>query len=139
VTALELSRPGPPRLALAVGATLLVAAALLLLDPAEVGRSVDCPFHQATGLFCPGCGSLRAMNELLHGRVGCALDLNALAVVAVPVVLLLAAPLPTRLRARCGLDRLASSPLLPRTCLTAVLVFWVARNIPLWPLSWLAP
>jgi hypothetical protein len=125
--------------ALAVAATLLAALALLLLDPAEVGRSVDCPFHWATGLYCPGCGSLRAMHAMLHGQIVPALHSNALAVIAVPAVLLLAAPLPTRTGAGRSLERLVLSPVLSRTFLIAVLAFWVARNLPFWPLSWLAP
>lgn len=30
---------------------------------------VVCPFHAATGLYCPGCGGTRAVLALIHGRV----------------------------------------------------------------------
>jgi len=37
-----------------------------------------CPFHTLTGWLCPGCGSQRAMHQLLHGNFGASLKLNPL-------------------------------------------------------------
>jgi hypothetical protein len=113
------------------------AVALAVLDPAKAGRSLDCPFHWATGLYCPGCGTLRAVHQALHGHLRAALGLNALAVAALPLLLGLALPSGG---ARPGaLRRLAYSPAFSRACLAAILVFWAARNIPVWPLTLLAP
>jgi len=87
----------PPKLAAARApaslwpATLLVVllaagGALFLFNPAEHAFYPRCFFHQATGLHCPGCGGLRAMHQLLHGHFLVALQLNALAVLALPLV-----------------------------------------------------
>src|SRR5580693_9291812 len=51
--------------AVAVGAVLLE-----LFDPATSGIFPPCPFRYLTGWYCPGCGSLRAIHQLLHGTAG---------------------------------------------------------------------
>jgi hypothetical protein len=65
------------------------AAALLLycFDPVRVPIFPVCQFHRWTGLDCPGCGSLRAMHELLHGHILAALHFNLLLVVSIPVAI----------------------------------------------------
>ena len=45
-----------------------------------------CPLHAATGLYCPLCGSLRAIGDLAHGHVGAALGSNLLLVVTLPLL-----------------------------------------------------
>src|SRR5690349_2777045 len=37
-----------------------------------------CPFHSLTGLLCPGCGSQRALHQILHGHIGASFKLNPL-------------------------------------------------------------
>lgn len=68
-------------------AGLLGAAGLLYaFNPTEYGFYPVCFFHQATGLECPGCGTLRATHQLLHGHFGAAFALNPLLFVVGPVV-----------------------------------------------------
>ncbi len=129
-----MSRLHVPRAAWPV-ALLGAVITLVLVDPGRAGRAVDCPFHTLTGLLCPGCGALRAAHRLLHGNLGAALHLNALAVLVLPVLVVVAlapfAPLPWQAR----LQRLLHSPATSRACLVAVLAFWAARNVPLLPSS----
>ena len=75
-----------------------VALGLLLFfcDPARVPIYPVCAFHSMTGLQCPGCGSLRAMHELLHGNIAAALRLNAMLVVSLPFLMALAVRLVRR-------------------------------------------
>ncbi|MGE0879047.1 MAG: DUF2752 domain-containing protein [Acidimicrobiia bacterium] len=68
--------------ALGLGALAYAAA----IDPAKGGVFPACPFHAATGLWCPGCGSLRGIHDLLHGNVAAALSSNALLVVTLPLI-----------------------------------------------------
>ncbi len=83
---------GTPRRAARLGlvmAALAVAVgawALFRFDPNGQGFFPVCLFHQLTGLSCPGCGSLRALHQLLHGNIFNALRLNALLVLAIPVL-----------------------------------------------------
>lgn len=52
--------------------TLLCVAGLVVLSlghPSGYGWMPRCPFYVLTGLYCPGCGSLRATHYLLHGNL----------------------------------------------------------------------
>src|SRR5258708_40085658 len=80
------SPPGSrtPWSVLAIGACL-GALLLFVFNPVQFGFYPACQFYRATGLLCPGCGSLRAWHQLLHGHVLAALHLNPLAVLAIPI------------------------------------------------------
>jgi hypothetical protein len=65
-----------------LGAAIVV---LYLFDPSKGGFPA-CPFHALTGYLCPGCGSQRAVHDLLHGNVGKAFRHNALLVVSIPLL-----------------------------------------------------
>jgi hypothetical protein len=126
-----------------VGAPVAAGAALLggcvavaLVDPS--GGPTVCPFRLVTGLDCPGCGATRAAHQLFTGNPVAAADLNVLALVAIPLVLL---GLFVSLTAMLGGPRWRTfSP--PsgwvRAALVVAVVFWVARNVPLAPFDWLS-
>lgn len=56
----------PLAVAAGVGATVL---ALNLRDPHVQNSWGVCPLYAVTGLYCPACGGLRAVNDLTHGDV----------------------------------------------------------------------
>jgi len=124
-------------LVLAVGGAAL--GLLRAFDPSAVALVPPCPFYALAGLYCPGCGSLRALHQALHGNLGAALGLNLLAVLIVPF---LAYHLALRVVAAFSRRDLAS-PLeyghAARIVLIAVVAFWVLRNMPFYPFSVLAP
>lgn len=68
-----------------VGAAAVV---LYLFDPATAGFYPPCLFRSLFGFQCPGCGSLRAAHQLLHGDVAAAWALNRTVVVALPLAAL---------------------------------------------------
>jgi ABC-type spermidine/putrescine transport system permease subunit II len=45
-----------------------------------------CLFKKLTGLNCPGCGSSRALHQLMHGNLLPALDYNILVVIFLPFI-----------------------------------------------------
>ncbi len=90
-----------------------------------------CPFYWATGLKCPGCGSQRAVHQLLHLHIGTALGYNALFVLMVPVLLLLLAACLLEDRSP-ALRRLTGHPLLGWTFLALILLWWLVRNLAGW-------
>ena len=120
-------------------AVLVVAAGLYALDPGRLPVWVRCPFHMFTGLHCPGCGTLRALHALLHGRVVQALGLNALTVGLLPF---LAYPFLSNVllavRGR-GLRRVHLPTVWGRLLVAAIIAFWIIRNIPVHPFTLLAP
>ena len=125
-------------------ATLVVAAffglsALLVVDPADSSLFPPCPFHALTGLHCPGCGTLRALHQLLDGNLRTAFLLNPLMVSFLPLI---------AYGFLSGVVRVVSGRNVPRVFLPAVwiwillgviILFWIARNIPVYPFSLLAP
>ena len=60
---------------------------LFMLNPSQSPIFPRCPMLATTGLYCSGCGSLRALHQLLHGHFFAALALNPLMVVTLPILL----------------------------------------------------
>lgn len=112
------------------GGGIAVLAVLGMFDPSKYPFP-RCPFLVLTGLQCPGCGTQRALHQLLHFHVGEAFRYNAMMVMAIPLLLfLLAAEL---LKGRYpGLYRASISPALSWTVLAAVLLWWLLRNLFGW-------
>lgn len=114
------------------------AAVLWQFDPNVAGNPLPpCPSLWLTGLFCPGCGTTRALHALLHGDLPGALAMNPLMVLSLPAVAVLLAqaldvlPKPLEPLAR----RLANA----RAWAVVVIGYAVLRNLPWPPFSWLAP
>lgn len=129
------------RLKLAGVFTAIIAAAcfLFLFDPASSVFYPPCPFHKLTSLYCPGCGSLRASHQLLHGNLLSALDLNLLMVLSFPFLgYSLISYSMTNFKKQM-LPRIFLPPVLIWIILGVILAFWVLRNIPAYPFSVLAP
>lgn len=61
---------------------IVVGAGLVLFcfDPTQYHFYPTCIFHRTTGLLCPGCGSLRALHQLLHGHIMTAFRFNPLVI-----------------------------------------------------------
>ena len=134
-----------PFMAPAAGYALLAAGAaaglalVYLFDPRSAGWYPVCPFFGLTGWHCPGCGTLRALHQLLHGNLAAAFGYNLYSMLALPAV---AWGLAAGLLRAWGLP--APPPwFIPSRwiwgLLAAVLAFWLLRNLPVAPLTFLAP
>ena len=123
---------------LVAGAVLGASVLLHLRDPHQSGSYLYCPWLVLTGTYCPGCGGLRAVNDLTHGDVVAAASSNLLFVGAIPLMLVLWSRwLVDRWR---GVRRVVTyrHGVLWASALGAVaLAFWVVRNLP--GLEWLTP
>jgi hypothetical protein len=119
-------------------ATLAAATvALHVRDPHVTHSWGVCPLYATTGIYCPGCGGLRGVNDLTNGHVGQAASSNLLLVLALPF----AAAFFARWAYGAWTGReVRAIPALPRpvivTLIVVALVFTVVRNLPG---SWLAP
>jgi hypothetical protein len=107
-----------------------ILGVLFLFNPAVSRVFPPCPLHWLTGLYCPGCGSLRATHLLLHGNLAGAFKMNPLMVISLPLVGLLI------IRYRSSW---AYSKWLPWTAFVILTFYGIARNIPTWPFILLAP
>ena len=120
------------------GAGLAGAVLLRFVDPTRPGSGLPpCPFHWATGLYCPGCGATRAMHALAHFDLAAALAMNPLLVLALPAIALLLADRAGWLPA--GWDTRRWRLLDARAWAVLVSGVALARNLPWAPFSWLAP
>lgn len=107
-------------------------------DPHLSGSWGFCPFHAMTGLWCPGCGGLRAVNDLTDGHVGAALSSNVVVTLGIPVavvaLLLWTARRWTGREARLDWRRARGWTY---ALVALVVVFGVVRNLAFG--AWLAP
>lgn len=112
---------------------------LRVFDPATSGVFPPCPVRYLTGWYCPGCGSLRAIHQLLHGNLRAAWAMNPFTVVLLPFLTygLLSHAL-NEIRGR-GLPRLFLPAVWIRALCVAIILFGIVRNLPLHPFNLLAP
>jgi hypothetical protein len=120
-------------IAAGLGVLALVTAVVGSVDPESSGAYPACPFRALTGLACPGCGSLRALHDLVHGSPAAALDHNAVFVLALVAAVLLSA------RAFVAPAARTVRPWLPYAALGLLALWTVLRNLPWAPFAVLAP
>lgn len=126
----------------AFGVLTLAVAALFLRSGGPTGMPwlPGCLFHDFTGLDCPGCGMTRAAHATLHGNIAEAVRFNPLGMILLPVAAvglgiemlgwIRGKPLPFRFQVGAA----------GAWAIAGVLIgFWILRNIPVWPLTLLAP
>lgn len=128
------------RLLAAMLAALATGIVMLrVFDPATSGIFPPCPVHYLTGWYCPGCGSLRAIHQLLHGNLRAAWAMNPLTVVLLPFLTYgLTSFAICEIRGR-GLPQPFLRALWIRALCAAIILFGIARNLPLHPFDLLAP
>jgi len=95
--------------------------------------------HLLTGLHCPGCGSLRAIHSMLHGRFVAAAGFNLPAVALTPYLAWEYLSLAFSAFRGRGLPRPFSTRAAAWFLVGAIAAFAIVRNIPAYPFSLLAP
>ena len=111
-----------------------LAAATLALhvrDPHVTHSWGVCPLYALTGIYCPGCGGLRGVNDLTDGHLGAAASSNLLLVLRSPSWSCSPAGLGSWQGASASSHAAAG-----QWASALVVAFSVARNLPG---SWLAP
>ncbi len=109
------------------------AAYLFVFEPGKSGFFPACPFRLLTGFTCPGCGTTRALHQILHGHFAAAFMLNPLLLLAIPFLLF------SLLRysvivMRGGVPRPNALPASAIYAIFVVIVsFWIFRNTPIYP------
>ena len=134
--------PSTQKNRLLAGICAAIGAATLMLDffdPATSGLFPPCPLRYLTGWYCPGCGSLRALHQLLHGNLGEAWALNPLTVILLPFLAYgIASYAIYEIRGR-HLPRFFLPAVSIRALCAVIILFGIARNIPCHPFDLLAP
>ena len=124
-----------PRLKTTIlGVAVIIAAAvgtglLLFCYPGYDRYFPPCPFYKLTHLYCPGCGTTRALFRLLHGDIIGTFRNNVLLIPSLVFV--------------CGLltfrRRQAVLPPILWGYVVLLIAFWILRTIPYYPFDLLAP
>jgi len=115
--------------------SLLLAGSVYLyvFEPGKTGFFPICLFRALTGFTCPGCGSTRAMHQILHGHFIAAFMLNPLLLLAIPF-LLFALLRYSIVVMRGGIPKHNALPASSIYALFVIVVsFWIFRNTPFYP------
>ena len=86
-----------------------------------------CIFKSLTGLDCPGCGSQRALHALLHADIIAAWRFNAMLVLSIPPLAVMAAAAVMRTRYP-GFYAAMNSTKAIYIWLVAITLWWILRN-----------
>lgn len=123
-----------------VVAALALAFYLLAYDSFFASiQTPPCMFRTLTGFYCPGCGTRSALIQLARGNLYAAFRLNPLTVLALPA--LVPFTISQFLTAFTGrsLIRLRLHPALIWGLFVLIVIYWIGRNIPLYPFTLLQP
>jgi Protein of unknown function (DUF2752) len=108
-------------------------AYLFVFEPGKTGFFPLCPFRALTGFTCPGCGSTRALHQLLHGHFAAAFELNPLFLISLPFFFVVL----VRHTSFIMRGKVPRGNVLPAGVIYAlfaiILTFWIFRNTPLYP------
>lgn len=135
------------RFTLLIITCLLIVVAVFIICLAGPGRNPfvpKCSFFSITGLYCPGCGMTRSFYAIVNGHFGEAFLYNPLwpffALLMLGSLYMWFYFLLTGKNSFIPVNRFLSKH--PYYCLiTAIIIilFWVLRNIPVFPFTVLAP
>ncbi|MEO0404969.1 MAG: DUF2752 domain-containing protein, partial [Bacteroidota bacterium] len=59
---------------------------LFIHDPQESDAFISCPIYSVSGYECPGCGSQRAIHDVMHFRLVDAFKHNAMVLLMLPYI-----------------------------------------------------
>ncbi len=120
-------------------ACVAIGIVLFEFNPSHYGFYPRCWLYTSTGIYCPGCGSLRAMHQLAHGHLATALRCNLLLTLSVPFVAIFALRYAASWTAGKPLPTLAIRPRWIKALAVVLVLFTILRNIPCAPFIYLAP
>jgi len=119
---------------IAIWSLLAVGAAyVFVFEPGKTGLFPICMFRFLTGFQCPGCGSTRALHQILHGHLLAAFMLNPLFLIALPFIFYAFLRYTVTVM-RGGVPRPNALPASYIYAIFFVVVsFWIFRNTPFYP------
>ncbi|WP_373693810.1 DUF2752 domain-containing protein [Aequorivita flava] len=127
-----------------IGLILVLAGVFFIVyytyDPSENGFFIPCPFHYLTGFHCPGCGSQRAIHLLFRGDIFGAFRFNPLMVLTIPILVYgLGITIVNWIFGTSYRFLLFYSKVFIFGYFALAVIYWVLRNIPIYPFNLLAP
>lgn len=114
-------------------------AVVFLVDPASSDLYPKCPTWALFHLYCAGCGTLRAVHDLLHGDLAGALAMNSVMVLALPFLLHGLWATMAQHRTGRALPHWMTSGRAGQALIWVLVAYTVMRNLPWYPFTLLAP
>jgi hypothetical protein len=116
-----------------------IAFLYLFINPKDVSFFPKCPLYLTTGIYCPGCGSQRAIHHLLNFNFLGVIQQNMLFVFG---LIFLSYHFTINILNSVfnkNYYNYLNHTKTPLIILAIVLLFWIIRNIPMYPFNLLAP
>ncbi len=112
---------------------------LFKFNPSQYGFYPRCMLYATTGIYCPGCGSQRALYQLVHGHLATALRCNLLLILSLPYLVFTFARYSLRWMAHKPLPQFVIRARWLKLLVGVLIIFTILRNIPCAPFNYLAP
>ncbi|UOB18202.1 DUF2752 domain-containing protein [Abyssalbus ytuae] len=122
------------------GVALIVMLSLYFnFNPSDYNFFPKCPFYSITGFYCPGCGSQRAIHDLLHGNIIDAIKHNLLIPLVILVIIYKIGLFWLENIKKKEVEDILYNPTLSNIIVVLVISFWILRNINFYPFNILSP
>lgn len=119
--------------------SVVMAFVYFNINPSEISLFPKCPLYSTTGVYCPGCGSQRAMHDILHLDIKGVIGHNLLFLLGLLVIIYHFLIEVISLISKTKIRNLLYHPKTPILLLVIIIIYWILRNIPYYPFTILAP
>jgi len=116
-----------------------LAILFFVLNPTEHEIFPRCVFNSVTGYYRPGCGSQRAIHSLLHLNFAGVVGNNFLFLPAVLLLIYHYSFAFMNKKFSWKLPNIFYFKSTPWIILVVIILFWILRNLPVYPFNSLAP
>ena len=120
-------------------AFLGMLALYVFWNPSNTNIFPKCPVYATTGILCPGCGSQRAAHQILNGNIIEGIRHNYLIVLLALILFYQGFIYVMNKMIGKNIPNLLHNSKVTFSILIIVILFWVLRNINVFPFTELAP
>lgn len=118
---------------------LVIAFFYFAINPNQVDFMLKCPLYNTTGVFCPGCGSQRAFHNLLHGNFSAALQNNLMLILGLIGLAYHYGIQISNHYFKTHFKSIFKNKKIVFFVISLLIIFWIVRNLPVYPFTLLAP
>ena len=108
-------------------------------SPSDSNLFPKCPLFSITGIYCPGCGSQRAAHQILNGNIIDGIRHNYLIALLAIVLLYQGFVYIMNDLLKKNIPNVLHKSKVTYGILIAIILFWILRNIDVFPFTELAP
>lgn len=112
-----------------IAIVFILGGLLFFINPEQFWFVPKCPFYWLTGWECPGCGSQRAIHQLLHLNFKAAFYYNPFLVISLPYVVLVVSVHWFDVNGRmAGVKKICCHPVVVSVYGILIVLWWIVRN-----------